>query len=481
MKCDQIELKSQEDELPCSSKKKTISIPKVSGHFLSGCFGNDVGVDRQLCIATKPRYTDCDGSYKHDYSKPTKCSIKKQLDELHEWCQGKISGHFSPRYHVLTFTQFNPQTKTISVRNNFKYLNTEHAVFRSCVLKDGHSIEGSKSSFSLVLDVGETQEISIDVPSFYEFDAMYHLNLYVMDPYTDEAVLCHQIRLHHLVKQEVTMSEEFKPLSVVETQTRCTVTGEKFSLSFDKETGFMDSYRYDGDEMLSRPMSLLCNRGPMNYEDNEHWNTFTHAWAQEGVKSSAQHFSIVVVNDSRIRITTRSVLVNGSVAHTVYKIFADGRIWVRQTFKPANHSGLSMIGIAIPLKRAYDTLAYFGKGPHANYRNLNDELGFAVYHESLEQEVSSKTFRNHTQVFWASLTNASRQGLMIKSDRVPLNVGARRALDQSVEWIVAIDVVGWLSKHDPQFLDVHREYHYEFELIPVLKGQEDAYYKVKMI
>lgn len=66
-------------------------------------------------------------------------------------------------------------------------------------------------------------------------------------------------------------------------------------------------------------------------------------------------------------------------------------------------------------------------------------------------------------------------------DRLPPNVGACRSDDDCVACIVAVDVVGWLSKHDPQFMDVHREYHYEFEMVPVTKGQEDVYYKVKMI
>ncbi|RNM29921.1 benzene 1,2-dioxygenase [Erysipelothrix rhusiopathiae] len=481
MKCDQIELKSQEDELPCSSENKTISIPKVKGHILSGCFGDDFRADRQECRAQRLRNTDCDRSQRQDFDIHLECPIQQQLDELHEWCQGKLSGHFSPRYQVLTFTQFNPKTKTISVRNNFKHLNTEHAVFRSCVLKDGHRILGSESSVTIAIRVGEIQEVPVNTPSFYEFDAMYHLNLYVKDPYTDEDVLCHQLRLHHLVKQEVSMADDYAAIEVVESQERCDVYGEYFSLSFNKKTGFMDSYCFHDEMLFCRPMSLLCNRGPMNYEDNEHWNSFTREWSQEAVESTTQHFSIVVVNDSRVRITIRSVLANGSVVHTIYKVYADGRVWVRHSFKPSNHSGLSMIGFKIPLEPSYNAFHYFGKGPHANYQNLNDDLGLAVYEEVIEKEVSPKTYKNHTQIFWASLTNSLQKGLMIKSDRLPLNVGACRTDDDCVACIVAVDVVGWLSKHDPQFLDVHREYHYEFEMIPVTKGQEDVYYKVKMI
>ncbi|CAH2761425.1 2-dioxygenase [Erysipelothrix amsterdamensis] len=480
MKCDQIELKSQEDELPCSSNNKAISIPKVKGHILSGCFGDDLRAERHLSRAQKQGNTDCDRSQRQGFDVNLECPIKTQLDELHEWCQGKLSGHFSPRYQVLSFTQFNPKTKTISVRNNFKHLDTKRAVFRSCVLKDGHRILGSDATVTIAAGVGEMQEVTLNTPSFYEFDAMYHLNLYVKDPYTDDDVLCHQLRLHHLVKQEVLMADVYAAIEVVETQKRCEVHGEHFSLSFHKETGFMDSYFYHGESLLSQPMSLLCNRGPMNYEDNEHWHSFTREWSQEAVESTTQHFSIVVVNDSRVRITIRSVLANGSVVHTIYKVYADGRVWVRQTFKPSSHSGLSMIGFKIPLGQSYSEFRYFGKGPHANYQNLNDDLGLAVYQELIE-EVSSKTFKNHTQVFWASLTNSSQRGVMIKSDRLPLNVGACRSDDDCVACIVAVDVVGWLSKHDPQFMDVHREYHYEFEMVPVTKGQEDVYYKVKMI
>ncbi|MDE8185733.1 hypothetical protein PT047_08860, partial [Erysipelothrix rhusiopathiae] len=42
------------------------------------------------------------------------------------------------------------------------------------------------------------------------------------------------------------------------------------------------------------------------------------------------------------------------------------------------------------------------QGPHANYQNLNDDLGLAVYEEVIEKEVSPKTYTNHTQIFWAS-------------------------------------------------------------------------------
>lgn len=481
MKCDQFELMSEEDELPCSSKKKRISVPKFESHFLSGYFGYDSKVSRQFYLSHKSRSTDFDRSQDFRLRNQSGCQLQTQFDELHEWCQRKLSGLFSPRKDVLIFSHFNPKQQTIHVRNNFKHLNTKNVVFRSCVLKDGLMIRGSENEFKIYTDVGEMQEISLNIPSFYELDAMYHLNFYIEDPYTQEPVLCHQQRLHHLVKQEVLMYESYGHLDVIEDESFCDIAGESFSVRFNKQSGLIESYVFEGRGLLSHPMGLLCNRGPMNYEDDRLWYQFTEGWHQRAVNTTTLHFSIVVVNDSRVRVTVRSALGNGSVAHTIYKVFADGRIWVRQSFIPSKTTGLSMIGFEIPMLPEVEEFLYFGRGPYSNYQNLNDDLPLGVYKESIMATSSPKTFENHTNTFWASLTNKNHCGLMVKSDKVPLNVGAQRRQDGGVDLIVAMNVVGWLSKHEPQFLEVNRDYHYEFELVPITQNKEDSLYKIKII
>jgi beta-galactosidase len=89
------------------------------------------------------------------------------------------------------------------------------------------------------------------------------------------------------------------------------------------------------------------------------------------------------------------------------------------------------------IDKQYDQASYFGRGPMENYSDRKRGFDVGVYKSSVKEQLTpyEKPMEggNHEDVRWAQVTNASGNGLMVKSDSSLMQVSMLPYSDEEMD------------------------------------------------
>jgi beta-galactosidase len=108
-----------------------------------------------------------------------------------------------------------------------------------------------------------------------------------------------------------------------------------------------------------------------------------------------------------------------SLCTVEYTIRGDGEVAVNLKLDPGNNlPEIPEIGILFEMDKAFDTITWYGKGPHENYwdRSSGARLGLfsGKVKEQVEPYLRPQETGNKTEVRFATLTNADGVGVRIQ-------------------------------------------------------------------
>jgi len=281
--------------------------------------------------------------------------------------------------------------------------------------------------------------------------------------------------------------------SVTNNASKVEVTGADFSITFDKNKAELTSIVKTGKELLVRGPVINHYRSPGDNDRN--FNTeLKDTWPNAKVGEIDVK---VDENDKYVSIRVPSSLRGGSTNETVYTIFANGHIAVRNTLKPTG-ANLLRVGMRAELPAGFDNIKYFGRGPVENYSDRNVGTHVGVYTGKTQEQYTDylrpQFFGNRTDVRWYSVTDASGTGLLIDAQGV-INASAVNYNEDQFEgqrhvYTVAksktaflnIDMVqagigsaacgpGPLEKY---LLPTSRTYTYSYRIIPITSADTNA-------
>lgn len=193
---------------------------------------------------------------------------------------------------------------------------------------------------------------------------------------------------------------------------------DSFTVTFDKETGYITEYTVNGETLLTEGPKPNYFRARISNDPN-----FTDA-----MKDAAENFEVTAFD-----VDAKEKVVNIHVDGTIptldspnsmdYTIYANGDIVVTNTFTPAANSAvgdIARVGMKMSVPQKYQNVTYYGRGPEDNYIDRRTGSKIGVYRSTVEEmSESSKVVRpqefgNRTDVRWTALTDeTSGKGLMI--------------------------------------------------------------------
>ncbi|WP_083272916.1 glycoside hydrolase family 2 TIM barrel-domain containing protein [Alteromonas confluentis] len=167
-----------------------------------------------------------------------------------------------------------------------------------------------------------------------------------------------------------------------------TVKAGKQTYTFDKQSGWLSQWTADGDKQLASPMVPWFWRAPTDNDFGEKYPE--KAKVYQKLYASAKLTSISSSTEgNRVVINTEHALPTlESRYFTRYAIAGDGTLEVSVNFYAAAHKKfpeLPRIGYRVELLPNYDTVSWFGRGPHENYRDRHHSAMFGRYTRSVEQ------------------------------------------------------------------------------------------------
>ncbi len=285
---------------------------------------------------------------------------------------------------------------------------------------------------------GEREEITVPVSSKNRNKAVE----YLLTIYFDTAKDCVWAEKGHPVAWEQFTVDlpAVKPapaagktpsLSLKESKTGLTVTGERFSVRFDARKGRITSLEYRDECILKDGPGISIWRAPTDNDGYRHCletleRKDAYAWIKAGyrdLKWIVDEFTYFPIDPQTVQViitvSAKAGKVKRGLTHTcIYTVFGNGEIRLENTVKADNSlPDLPRVGLKAVLCPGFDSITYYGKGPHENYidRNTGAETGLyesdpdrMYYPYILPQENG-----NRTETRWASFENEKGWGLLV--------------------------------------------------------------------
>ena len=210
-----------------------------------------------------------------------------------------------------------------------------------------------------------------------------------------------------------------------------TIQGKDFVLKLDERTGFVSSYRFDGQKIITDYLKPNFWRAPtLNDEVDRHGSQVWKSAGLDNLKAERQSTKTQTLDDGRLQIHQTIHVKDAAgnlqiVVNQFYIISTDGEIALATRAEMVGDvSYVPKVGLQMHLPKDFQGLKYFGKDAE-NYPDRNAAGTFGIYScnalDNFEQHVVPQDNSNHSDVRWMAVESPKNPfGLMITSSE-PFN------------------------------------------------------------
>jgi beta-galactosidase len=309
-------------------------------------------------------------------------------------------------------------------RSSVKNVNEYNA---SLVIKKDGKIIDTKELSAINLAAGKEDILNISgyLPKM-KADAEYHAELHFTlandESFAEKGfeVASNQLEIKKAGKISIRKNINDK-LNVTESLNGIYIKGKDFSVTINRiYEGGLTSYIYKDIEQIVVPLLPHFKR-PLTDNDKRGWKPQRklRQWYDYELKPTGTE-----VNKSQngLQVVTGFSLINDSATvKIIYNINKEGVIKVdyQLNVKPGLPN-IPKVGMQMGIKRSYDNIEWFGKGPMENYIDKNYGFDAGIYnlpiHQFMENYVVPQENGNRTDVRWMYLSNKQKDGLLIVAD-----------------------------------------------------------------
>ncbi|MBS4220619.1 DUF4981 domain-containing protein [Bacillus sp. FJAT-49711] len=302
-----------------------------------------------------------------------------------------------------------------------------------------------------------------------------------------------QFMLKIPAKVEESVSEV---LNTDEQEIDFTITGENFSILFNKKTGDLESYKVADLEMLQSPLAPNFWRAMTDNDRGNGLNERSATWREAGKNRQLKSFNVEAAEDTiDITITHEIPTYNTSTCKIQYTIKRSGTIDVNYELTPGSElPEIPEVGILFTMDPKFEDINWYGKGPHENYIDREKGAKIGLYKGKVKDQyvpyLKPQECGNKTEVRWITIKNGNGMGLKVSGHpAIEANVlpftpfeleeaSHSYKLPKSKQTVVRINTkqmgVGgddsWGKKTHPEFtLFADQAYQYSFTLSPINK------------
>lgn len=351
-------------------------------------------------------------------------------------------------YQNIKFLHFNPEARTVAIRNDFAFTNLSKYDFTYKITANGKLLEEKK--FDITLEPGAKKTLQLNsLPSPETSTAEYHIlfeaRLRHAEPFLPAGyvIAAEQYAINHWEKESAGRQ---LPANIEEDSLQIILSGKNFRAVFEKTSGLLVSYQYNKKEFIHNRYGWQPNfwRAPIDNEYGANFPIKAKIWRTLSEKAPR----LLSINAERKRGFYRESTPNGqagnrrgresqatySIVHCVYDypevngqwilsytISENGIMKISSEFH-AQGKDLPMlprIGLRMKMPDRYNHLTYYGRGPWENYCDRKTSAFVGEYSQSTdtyEPYVRPQENNHRTDVRWMALTDKKGNGLLFIAD-----------------------------------------------------------------
>ena len=208
------------------------------------------------------------------------------------------------------------------------------------------------------------------------------------------------------------------------------VSGNEFVAEFNAE-GFLSSYIYKGQQLLSKPVKPEFYRAMVDndYGVRKNKNTrFNHAgwklWGED--KPALEKFDAKELKDKCVEVkAVYKYAKTGATVTLTYTIAPDGTIAVNEKMNKgvseAKIPSMLRYGMAFAMPEAFDTIEFYGAGPHETYIDRASSALVGVYKQNVADQFWPYYSRpqesgSHCDLRWWRIVDTAGRGFEVVSE-----------------------------------------------------------------
>jgi beta-galactosidase len=225
---------------------------------------------------------------------------------------------------------------------------------------------------------------------------------------------------------------ELPALIVDESPEYITVKGSDFSLAFDKSSGQIASFLYQGTELIDTGLQLNIWRAATDNDGFKFgteidWLEFKllNQWIKHGLdrlQATCDSLTWEQIAPGAVKVTTSHSLkaADGEYGfrhQTVYTVSGMGDV-LTEHFVDCDQMLplLPRVGVMLSMPAGFEQFTWLGRGPEESYIDRKAGVAVGLYSGSVDEQyvpyIMPQENGNKTDVRWAALTNADGFGLL---------------------------------------------------------------------
>lgn len=328
-------------------------------------------------------------------------------------------------YQHIGFSPVNLKSGVISIKNKYAFLNLSAYDFTWEVIGDGMVVDNGKID-DLNLAPGESKNITLGFTVEPEAGVEYFLTVKatlksdwsLVKAGTELAA--EQFALP--VFKNIAGSATQPVLTLENTENSAKISGDGFSVSFDKKAGVLSSFKKGEMELLTSGPVPNFWRAPTDNDFGNNLHKRSRVWRKAGETRKVTAVTAKETGNGKVEVECTFDLVNEEGAKiadykSVYTVFGSGDILVNNHFKMAKDSlpEIVRMGMNLVMPRSFDQMSWLGRGPHESYQDRKTSAFVGLYSGSVADQywayLRPQENGNKTDVRWMTITDANGNGL----------------------------------------------------------------------
>jgi len=248
-----------------------------------------------------------------------------------------------------------------------------------------------------------------------------------------------QYQLPVFSASESTDSSGFPDLALTEDNHNFIITGRRFFIKVNKNTGEIVSLIYENTELIKTGLAPNFWRAPTDNDFGSDMPKRLAVWREAGKNRIVKKVAAQKISTNEILFEIESFIpVGPSKYFSSYRILGSGDILIFNRFIPGKDGlpELPRFGQTMTLPEEFDNMVWYGRGPHESYWDRKTSAAVDVYQGKVKDQyhpyIRPQENGNKTDVRWVALTNDQGIGLLAVGNPL-LSVGANHFLIDDFE------------------------------------------------
>ena len=321
-------------------------------------------------------------------------------------------------YQYVHFEPVELLSGRVRIDNRYDFTNLSELSFRWTLEADGEVMAG-ESEIRLNIDPHGSKELELPLPRIQAAPGVEYFLELAFDTADGHEVAWEQFQLPIDAPKVASELRRISKMAPLTTEEELTIAGDRFVVTLDRGRGELTSIVYEGVEVLRTGPEPNFWRAPT---DNDYGNDMPERlgmWRSAGPDRVVEEVSYRQNSDRDVVIDVFARLSpGGSRLATSYHVYGSGDIIVEQTLTPGRPDlpDLPRFGMTLTMPAEFDTMTWFGRGPHETYWDRKSGARVGLYTGSVFDQytpyIRPQENGNKTDVRWVALTNRAGFGLL---------------------------------------------------------------------